>query len=356
MKKVVITAGGTGGHVYPGLAIAKQLMVQGYDVEWLGTAAGLEARVVPQAGIPITYLGVKRFRRSGRLNQLLSPFALLGAIFQALFYLLKTRPALVVGMGGFVAGPAGIAAWLLRKPLLIHEQNAVAGFTNVCLAKIATRVLSAFPDALPAKYSPQVVGNPVRGPIVDLPSPEQRGTGQHQPRRLLILGGSLGAKAVNELVLALWQSGKLTNPIEIYHQAGPKQEASMRTAYAAAGIKARVVGFIEDMPEAYAWADLVICRSGALSVAEIAAAGVASLLIPFPYAVDDHQRINAEYLANQGAAILCVQKDLTVEYLAATINPLLEGDALATMADKARALAKPDAIQVIVGCCEELLL
>lgn len=352
-QSVVIMAGGTGGHVFPALAVAERLRGQGVNVVWMGTRRGLEAQVVPAAGIPMEWVAISGLRGKGALSWLLAPFKLALALFQSMGILLRRRPMAVLGMGGFVAGPGGLAAWLLRRPLLIHEQNAVAGLTNRLLARLAHRAMEAFPGSLGPKAV--LTGNPVRPEIAALPAPEQRLAGRSERLRLLVLGGSLGAQALNETVpAALAQIGPAQRP-EVWHQAGARNIDEARRSYADAGVEARVVPFIANMAEAYAWADLVLCRAGALTVAELAAAGVGSILVPFPHAVDDHQTRNAEYLVREGAALLIPQRQLD----AARLRDLLlelgqDRGRLLGMAAAARRVAQPDAAERVAALCLEV--
>ncbi len=289
---VLIMAGGTGGHVFPALAVARALAERGARVSWLGTKAGIEARLVPAHDLPLHTIDVAGLRGKGALSWLAAPLRLLRAVVQALGLVRRLGPQLVIGMGGFAAGPGGLAAWLLRKPLLIHEQNAAAGMTNRSLARLATTVLQAFPDTFAPKYNPATVGNPVRAEILALDAPASRWAARDDAPRLLVLGGSGGALAINQRVpAALAQIAPERRP-QVRHQAG-RTLTEAQAAYAEHGTTAELSAFIEDMAAAYAWADVVICRSGALTVAELAAAGVPALLVPFPYAVDDHQTINA---------------------------------------------------------------
>ncbi|MGH8561955.1 MAG: undecaprenyldiphospho-muramoylpentapeptide beta-N-acetylglucosaminyltransferase, partial [Nevskiales bacterium] len=292
-------AGGTGGHVFPALAVAERLRELGHRVVWMGTQAGLEARVVPAHGLPIEWITIAGVRGKGLLTLLLAPLELLRALLQAIGILRRYRPQVVIGLGGFVAGPGGFAAWLLGRPLIIHEQNAIAGLTNRLLARLARRVLEAFPDTFPVSGKRLTVGNPVRPEIAALPPPEQRLAGRSGAVRMLVLGGSLGALALNRGVpQALALLPPELRP-DVRHQAGRTLDEANK-AYAAAGLDIQPEAFIEDMAAAYAWADLLVCRAGALTVAELAAAGLPALLIPFPHAVDDHQSANAHYLVSAG--------------------------------------------------------
>ncbi len=348
---VMVMAGGTGGHVFPALAIAKRLRDLGHEVIWMGTQAGLEARVVPAHDLPIEWVTVAGLRGKGVMPLLLAPLKLLRALMQALNILRRRRPQVVIGLGGFVTGPGGLAAWLLRRPLLIHEQNAIAGLTNRMLAHLARRVLEAFPNTFPASAKRITVGNPVRPEILALPAPEQRLADRTGPVRLLVLGGSLGALALNRGVpqaLALLPAE--LRP-EVRHQAGRTLDAASQ-AYLQAGLGIQPEAFIDDMSAAYAWADLVICRAGALTVAELAAAGLPAILVPFPHAVDDHQTANAGYLVSAGAALLIQEKDMSPQGLADALYGLLgDRNRLRQMACSARDKAWPQARDRIVDEC-----
>ena len=355
-RPVLIMAGGTGGHVFPALAVAAELRAQGVPVVWLGTAAGLEARVVPAAGITLEHLSVRGLRGKRLRGWIAAPWMLARAVLQARKILRRHRPRAVLGMGGYAAGPGAIAARLSGIPLLIHEQNAVAGFTNRMLAPLATRVMTGFTGVFADSAKLEFTGNPVRAAIGQVPPPEARHRA-NGPLRLLVLGGSQGARALNEIVpQALARLDKAQRP-EVWHQAGPKSLDEAQAAYRAAGVEARVAPFIENMAEAYEWADLAICRSGALTVAELAAVGLPAVLVPFPFAVDDHQTANARYLTEQDAAVLCQQDHLTPERLAQTLHEVLgDRDHLLTMAQRARALGRPDAaVRVAALCLEESL-
>jgi UDP-N-acetylglucosamine--N-acetylmuramyl-(pentapeptide) pyrophosphoryl-undecaprenol N-acetylglucosamine transferase len=351
---ILIMAGGTGGHVFPALALARLLRAASHEVVWLGTKAGLEARVIPAENIEIEWLAMSGLRGKGAVTLLLAPFKLLHSIWQALGVMRRRRPGLVVGFGGFVTGPGGVAAWLTRRPLLIHEQNAIAGYSNRCLAHLARRVLSAFPKAFPPGVDAQVVGNPVRAEILLQQPPAERFARREGALRLLIVGGSLGASRLNAVVpLAIRRTG-LT--LHVRHQAGARGIDAALAAYREADVKADVSPFIDDMAQAYAEADLVICRSGALTVSELAAVGVASVLVPFPAAVDDHQTFNAQYLVREGAAVLIADRDLTAERLAAELKELCAGRGkLLAMAERARLVAKPHAAEELAAACLEQL-
>ncbi|WP_151703854.1 undecaprenyldiphospho-muramoylpentapeptide beta-N-acetylglucosaminyltransferase [Nitrincola alkalilacustris] len=354
-KTLLVMAGGTGGHVFPALATAEELKKQGVHVEWLGTAKGIEARVIPAAGITLNRIEVTGLRGKGRISLLLAPFRLCKALLQARRVLKKLKPDAVLGMGGFASGPGGLAAWLQGVPVLIHEQNAIAGMTNRALSRFASRVLQAFPGAFKNLPEADCIGNPVRGPILRLSTPEQRMKDRQGPLRLLVVGGSLGAQALNQLLpqaLALMPEAKRP---KVWHQTGHNHLESTLNAYKAAGVDAEVVPFIERMDEAWGWADLVICRSGALTVSEVAIAGVAALFVPFPHAVDDHQTINAGFLVDAGAARMIQQSELTAEKLAQQLEELGQRELLLQMAIKARSLGRPDASTRLARACMEAM-
>ncbi|MEZ5475705.1 MAG: undecaprenyldiphospho-muramoylpentapeptide beta-N-acetylglucosaminyltransferase [Steroidobacteraceae bacterium] len=357
LARVLIMAGGTGGHVFPALALARILRKESYDVVWLGTKRGIEARIVPAESLPIEWLTISGLRGKGPATLLTAPFRLLYALWQALAIMRKHRPAVVVGLGGFVTGPGGVAAWLCRRPLIIHEQNAVAGFTNRWLARIARDVLVAFPGSFAADQATQVIGNPVRDDILATSPPAERFATRRGPIRLLVVGGSQGATRLNTIVpFAVARATKDGPTFEVRHQAGERWLDSAREAYARAGVNATVAPFIEDMAEAYSDADLVICRAGALTIAELAAVGVAAILVPFPAAVDDHQTRNAEYLVREGAALLIPDRELTDERLAVELQRLCSGRGkLLAMAERARLLARPNAARDLAAACRPFL-
>lgn len=349
---IMITAGGTGGHVYPGLAVARALRAQGIPVVWMGTAKGLEARVIPEAGIDMVYLSVNGLRGKGLTTLLAAPFQLSKALSQSWGIVRKVSPAAVLGMGGFVAGPGGLMASVMGKPLLIHEQNAIPGLTNKLLLRFCTHVLEGFPGTFAGNEKAIGVGNPVRKDIAALEHPAKRLGDRWGRVNVLIFGGSLGAQALNEVVpMALGEIPLDKRPV-VRHQAGKNKDESTIALYEKMNVEAEVMPFIEDMAEAYAWADLVICRSGALTVAELAAAGIASVLVPYPYAVDDHQTANAKYLSDADGAILVHQDELTQESLSALLEELCANrDKLIEMSIKARALAKPHATDEVAALC-----
>jgi UDP-N-acetylglucosamine--N-acetylmuramyl-(pentapeptide) pyrophosphoryl-undecaprenol N-acetylglucosamine transferase len=343
-QRIVIMAGGTGGHVFPALAVAEQLRTQGWTVTWLGTQQGLEARVVPAQGFEIDWLDVSGFRGKGLKFKLKSLFFLLKASIQAFHYLRLRQPNVVLGMGGFVAAPGGLMARCLGIPLIIHEQNRVVGTTNRWLAKIATQVLQAFPASFPAQQPAICSGNPLRAEFVDFP--EKMPWQIHRPLNILIVGGSLGAQILNEIAPAAMAR---LQSVAVKHQTGTAMIHSVRAAYQKLGVNAEVLAFIEDMPKAYQWADLVICRAGAMTVSEVAAAGLAAVFIPLPHAIDDHQTANARYLTEAGAGILLTQTDLTAESLATTVQQHLPR--LAEIGAAAKKLARREATQTVAQIC-----
>lgn len=351
---MLIMAGGTGGHVFPALAVAERLRARGAPVTWMGTRNGLEATLVPKAGIPVEWIEVSGLRGKGLGRKLRTPVMLGRALWQAGAILRRLRPRVVLGMGGFASGPGGMMARLLGIPLVVHEQNAIAGLTNRWLARFASQALEAFPDTFPSARRAITVGNPVRAAIAALPPPEERWAGRDGRSRLLVLGGSQGALALNQLVpRAMALLGDAERP-EVWHQAGGHLREAAATAYRDAGVTARLTPFIEDMAEAYGWADLVLCRAGALTVAELAATGVGAVLIPFPFAVDDHQTANARFLERGGAALIHQQTELNPERLAALLRDLLGDRAhLLDMARAARSLAKLDAAERVARACLE---
>jgi len=356
-KVALIMAGGTGGHVFPALATAEKLQAQGVHVEWLGSRHGIEAELVPAAGLKLHSIEVRGLRGKGKLSLLLAPFKLLFALWQALSVVRSVKPDVVLGMGGFASGPGGLAAWLLRIPLIIHEQNAVAGMTNKALSKLAKKVLEAFQGAFSSGLTTQTVGNPVRGSILNLPEPKERFSDREGPLRLLVVGGSLGAKAINDLLPEVLAELPQEQRPEVWHQAGKRNIEETQKRYETLGVnECKVVPFIDDMAEAYSWADVVLCRAGALTVSELSNAGVASVLVPFPYAVDDHQTKNANYLAERDAAILIQQADLNKETLTALLTEQLnQRETLMEMANKALSLGKPEASDVVANVCLEAM-
>lgn len=353
-RPVLIMAGGTGGHVFPALAVADRLRERETPVVWMGTQRGLEATLVPKAGIPMEWIGVSGLRGKGVRRLLEMPLMLSRALWQAGAILRRLRPRVVLGMGGFTSGPGGMAARSLGIPLVIHEQNAIAGLTNRWLARVADQVLQAFPATFPAARRAVTVGNPVRQAIASLPPPTERLIGRTGLPRLLIVGGSQGALGLNQLVpQALALLAESERP-DIWHQAGGQLHEAAETAYRAVGIPVRLTPFIDDMAAAYGWADLALCRSGALTVAELAAAGIGSILVPFPFAVDDHQTANAQFLERGGAALIRQQAELTPEILAGLLRELLsDRGRLRGMAEAARRLAQLEAAEQVASLCLE---
>lgn len=354
---VAILAGGTGGHVFPGLAVADVLRTRGVPVVWFGTPQGLESRLVPEAGHAFEALPVQSLRGRGRSAWLAAPWRLQRPLFVAINRLRRLRPRVVLGFGGYVAGPGAVAARLLRIPLVIHEQNAIAGLTNRWLSRLATTVLCGFPDAFPIGTRTRWVGNPVRADIVASAAARKSIALSSEPRplRVLVIGGSQGALALNRaLPEAIARLPEALRPT-VLHQSGERLLGAARDAYAAAGVNAEVQPFITDMADAYTWADLVVCRAGALTVAELAAAGVPSILVPFPHAVDDHQTANARHLVAAGAAWLLPQPDLEAGRLATMLQAIAnDPESLLRMRDRGRALAPADAAQQIADHCLEV--
>lgn len=351
MSTLMVMAGGTGGHVMPAMAVADALKEKGWNIVWLATEGGMENRLIAGKGYDVAMIRMSGVRGKGLLRWISLPLQLLRACLQSRQAMRKHRPDVVLGMGGFAAFPGGLMAHLMRRPLVIHEQNSVAGLTNRVLAKFADQVLAAFPSAFGERA--ELVGNPVRSEIAALPAPEQRFFGRTGPLRILVVGGSLGAQALNTIVPQALTLLPVASRPRVIHQAGAKHIETLVENYRKAGVEAETRAFIEDMADMYAWCDLVICRAGALTIAEIAAAGVASILVPFPYAVDDHQTGNARHLADNGAALLVPQSDLTPQCLAR----LLAGfnrSALQDMAEKARALGLPQATQSVAQLCMEV--
>ncbi len=351
-RPILVMAGGTGGHVYPALAVARALQANSREIVWLGTHRGLESRIVPEAGIDMEWISIKGLRRKGVLALIIAPIQLGWALLQSLAVIIRRRPAVVLGMGGFVSGPGGVAAWLTRRPLVIHEQNAAAGMTNRLLARLARVVLQAFPGSFNSNVIAETVGNPVREDIAAIPAPADRYSNRHGPVRLLVLGGSQGALALNRTVpAALALLDAQARPL-VRHQCGERTLQTAKDAYAENDVDVELMPFIEDMAEVYAWADLVVCRAGALTVAELCAAGLPALFVPYPAAVDDHQTANAKPMADAGAAVVIQETELTPTLLANLLRDWLQSrESLMQRAEKARALAKPDALNRITELC-----
>ena len=348
MKTILIMAGGTGGHIFPGLAVAHEMRAAGWEVVWMGARGGMEERLVPPRGYRTAWIRAKAARGKGILQKLLLPANLLYSFWESARLIRALKPDVVLGLGGYVAFPGGMMASLLNRPLALHEQNAVPGLANRVLSTVSDKVMVAFPQAL---GSAEWTGNPVRDDIAALAPPEDRFRGRTGPVRILVVGGSLGAQALNEAVpkaLAL-----LSTPVSVVHQSGEKHLQVLERNYANARVEGELVAFIDDMARRYAEADLVICRAGAVTIAELSAGGMASILVPFPHAVDDHQTANARFLAEKGAAVLVPQCEMTAEKLAALIGSL-DRAKLLDMAKKARALGKPDAAALVARRCMEI--
>jgi UDP-N-acetylglucosamine--N-acetylmuramyl-(pentapeptide) pyrophosphoryl-undecaprenol N-acetylglucosamine transferase len=354
-RTLMVMAGGTGGHVFPGLAVAHLMQAWGWKVVWLGNPAGMEATLVPKHGIPMEYVRFGGLRGKGLITKLMLPVNLLRACARSLSVLRRVKPDVVLGMGGYITFPAGLMTALSGRPLVLHEQNSIAGLANKVLAKVAKRVLVAFPNALPhAEWT----GNPIREELARTLTPKARYAQRSGPLNLLVVGGSLGAAALNEVVPRALAMLKPEERPRVVHQAGAKHIDALKANYAQAGLLSlegeeadvQLVPFIDDMTNAYAKADLVICRSGAMTVAEIAAVGVAAFFVPFPFAVDDHQTTNAAFLADHGAALVVQQRDLTAEGLVAWLRSQTR-ETLAQMAERSRSLAKPDATEQVAQIC-----
>ncbi len=354
-KVALIMAGGTGGHVFPALAVADLLRDSGLRVHWLGTRAGIEATVVPSANIPLHCIDVKGLRGKGKLGLLKAPWLIFKAIWQAKQVFDSIKPDVVLGMGGFASGPGAVAAMLARVPLVIHEQNAKAGMTNKLSLSMACRKLAAFPGAFGNDEAKgiEVVGNPVRGAILNMQASSERYANRSGKLNLLVVGGSLGAAAINKVVPQTLSQFKPEGRPEVWHQAGIRNIDTTQALYNQMQVQAKVVAFIDNMDEAYAWADLVICRAGALTVSELAIAGVASVLVPFPFAVDDHQTANGEFLASVGAAIMVQQSQLDSMQLKKLLEQLKDRASLLKMAEKANSVAAPEASSIVASICLE---
>ncbi len=348
MKSILIMAGGTGGHIFPGLAVAEEMRAAGWDVVWMGARGGMEEHLVPKHGYRTAWIRARAARGKGLLQKLLLPANLLLSFWESARHLRRLKPSVVLGLGGYVAFPGGMMASLLDRRLALHEQNAVAGLANRVLARVSDKVMVAFPGTLKGA---EWTGNPVRAEIAGIPAPEERFRGRTGALKLLVVGGSLGAQALNEVTpkaLSLLKSRPL-----VVHQAGEKHLDAFKANYAAAGVQGELLAFIDDMARRYAEADLVICRAGAVTIAELSAGGMASILVPFPHAVDDHQSANARFLSERGAAILIRQRDLSPARLAELIASL-DRTRLLEMARNARALGKPDAARIVAQRCMQL--
>lgn len=354
-RPIMVMAGGTGGHVFPALAVAQELIERGESVVWMGTRQGIEARLVPQAGIAIEWLRVSGIRGKGLVALVKAPFRIMQACYQAFSILRQHRPRAVLGMGGFAAGPGGLMAGTMRIPLIIHEQNAIIGLTNKLLSRLARINFFAFPQASKGIKRARVVGNPVRQSIIDIGALESR-VGSKSVN-LLVIGGSLGARTLNQVMPNALKQLKGKYPVTVRHQSGPKNLADCQQAYSQAGVEAVITPFIDNMDEAYSWADLVVCRAGALTVAEISAAGRASILVPYPYAVDDHQFHNAGFLGDAGAALRIRDSEFTPDAVAELLGKLVSDPAeLKRMGQKARSVAYLDASQQVASGIQEVAL
>lgn len=350
--RVMIMAGGTGGHVFPALAVAEYLRDAGHEVSWLGTRKGIEATVVPAAGFTMDWLSVSGLRGKGMLSLLLAPFMLIKACMQASKIIRQRQPDVVLGLGGFASGPGGLMSWLHGKPLVIHEQNRVPGTTNYLLKRIATRVLEAFPNSFEAATKAICTGNPVRKELLSTAHSEEK-----PGANVLVVGGSLGASILNEIVPAALKVVQDELGIKVIHQAGKATIEMAKSAYLAAGVTADVRVFIDDMKTVYEWADLVVCRAGAMTISELAVMGLPSILVPLPHAIDDHQTKNARFLSDAAAAVLMPQSDFSAVTLSATLSDLLtDADKLNSMNSKALSLAKPKATEVVANICLEVAL
>lgn len=352
----MIMAGGTGGHVFPGIAVADFLRQENIDVVWMGTKNGLEATVVPKANIEIEWITIKGLRNKGLRGWLMLPLRLFVAVMQALAILRRRRPDAVLALGGFVAGPGALSAWLLRRPLLMHEQNAIPGLTNRIVSLFAAKVLCGFPGAFGKLSSARHVGNPVRADLADVEAPQTRFDNRQGALRLLIIGGSQGAVKLNQVVpQAVCQLSRIVD-LQVRHQCGSSRQGATEEAYQDCQAEIKVEAFIDDMKTAYAWADLVICRAGAMTIAELSAVGVAAILVPYPHAVDDHQTANANYLVERNAAVLLPETDLNSEHLGTLIADFADNrQLLKEMAIQARACAMPDAAEMVATACMEAM-
>jgi UDP-N-acetylglucosamine--N-acetylmuramyl-(pentapeptide) pyrophosphoryl-undecaprenol N-acetylglucosamine transferase len=345
-------AGGTGGHVFPALAVANVLRERGVAVVWLGVPGSMESRLVPAQGFPIEWVRVAGIRGKGLKAWLLAPLRIVNAVAQAMGVLRRVKPRSVLGAGGYVSGPGGIAAWLMRIPLLIHEQNAIAGLTNRWLARVATQVLEAFPGSFRSRARVRTIGNPVRAEIAALAPPAQRFAGRESRARLLIFGGSQGAQRLNAVLPQALAKLKAQDRPEVLHQSGAPGLEATRAAYLEAKVEAEVLPFIDDMAKTYAWADLAVCRAGAMSVAELQAAGLGAIFVPLPIATDDHQTKNAAVMVGVGAARIIQERDLTPDTLSAIIAELIADRAtMLKMAESARAARITDAASRLADLC-----
>jgi len=357
MSRVLIMAGGTGGHVFPGMAVARALRDKGIEVVWMGTRKGLEAKLVPAAGFHLEYVSISGLKGKGLLTWLLLPFRLARALMQSWAIVRRQQPNLILSMGGFVAGPGGLVGWMMGKPVVIHEQNGIAGFTNRILSIFATRIMTGFPGVFGRYPKTEYVGNPVRADISVLAMPDVRLADRSGRLRVLVIGGSQGARKLNQVVADVFHQWDAASAPEVWHQCGERWLEETRERYGETGArKIRLAEFIDNMAEAYEWADVVICRSGAMTIAELAAAGMASILVPFPFAADDHQTANASFLAERDAAVLIPETQLTIERLHEVLHDLDQNrNVIVKMAMNARSCATPDACERVVDICEEVM-
>lgn len=367
MPTLLVMAGGTGGHIFPGLAVAQKLKSEGWTIHWLGTADRMEADIVPAHGFEISFITISGLRNKNIMAWLKLPFKLINSLLQALSVIRKIKPDVVLGMGGYASAPGGLAAWLMRKPLVVHEQNAAAGLTNRLLARIATKVCCAFPNAFNSSVSAQVVGNPLRASIgertIENDNGEEVAKTSHN---ILVIGGSLGAQVLNEIVpksfaqlVKITRESDNTLPFSLWHQTGKDKQKAVIDAYSQQHLaedQVRVTEFIDDIASAYQWADVVICRAGALTVSELAMAEKPAIFVPLPHAVDDHQTKNAQYLVSRGAAVLIKQNDLTSDLLAKQLSELFsEPKILKQMAQSAFAAADAEATNKVADICQQLI-
>ncbi len=355
-RPILIMAGGTGGHIYPALAVANCLRERDIPTLWLGTKTGLEAKIVPENGLKLVTINISGLRGKGMLRWITAPFSIFIAVVQSICVLGQYKPAAVLGMGGFASGPGGIAAWLMRIPLCVHEQNAVAGLTNRLLAPFASIVMEAFPDTFSSSINANMTGNPVRKEIIEIARPQERFQNRTDGcLRILVVGGSLGARVLNEVVPEALSILDEDVNIQVKHQTGNRNLQSTKALYQSLNISVEPQAYIDDMAAAYEWADLVLCRAGAMTVAEISAVGIAAIFVPYPYAVDDHQSANALYLTAKGAAILIQETELNGQVLAKLFRDFsLNRDGLLKMANTSRSLSRPTATDHVVDFCMEV--
>ena len=355
LTRVLIMAGGTGGHIFPGLAIAHYLRERGIEVHWLGTPQGMETRLVTEANFPLHLIQIGGLRGKNIKTLLTAPFKITKAIWQALRVMKTVQPDVVIGLGGFVSGPGGIASWLTGHPLIIHEQNAKAESTNKILALFAKRILEGFPQAFKPSARVMTVGNPVRPEIANLPPPNRRLDISRTPLRLLVLGGSLGAQALNDIVPRMLSKLTEAERPQVLHQTGDKHFAAAKMAYESMQVHADLKPFIKDMANAYGWADVVLCRAGALTVAELSAVGLGAIFVPFPHAVDDHQTMNAQYMVRNAAALCIQQNELTEDKLADIVKQFLGSpQKRIAMAEAAYELRKINVVEQVYDICKEV--